>query len=109
MTEDNKEAIIIADPLFAGLTRPTMMFGVSVEALIFNFIFTMVLFIGTNSLISLAVFIPIHAVSYLVCLKDPRAFRLLSLALITKGRSVGRRYWGASSSAPLPNKRNLKK
>ncbi len=97
-----------ADPLFAGVTRPTMRWGVSVEALIFNFMLTAIVFIASNNIFTLLIAIPVHAVSYLACLKDPRAFRLSYLWFITKGRSVSRRYWGASSAAPICNTRNIK-
>ena len=50
--------------------------------------------------------LPIHGLCYLVCLKDPRAFRLLWLWLQTKGKSRSRAYWTASSASPLVNTRD---
>jgi type IV secretion system protein VirB3 len=43
---------------------------------------------------------------YLVCLRDPRAFRLAYLWLETNGRSIGTRHWGSATFTPLPNTRN---
>ena len=94
-----------SDPLFVGATRPTMMWGVSYEAFIVCFMFTAVVFIGSGNPLFLLLYLPVHALCYLVCLKDPRAFRLLWLWLQTKGRSVTRQYWGASSASPLVNTR----
>jgi type IV secretion system protein VirB3 len=100
---------ITSYPLFVGATRPTMMWGVSYEALLACFMVTAVVFIGSGSVFTLVVYIPMHAVSYLICMKDPRAFRLLGLWLQTKGRSVSRHYWSASSATPLVNTRHRKR
>lgn len=97
------------DPLFVGATRPPMMWGVSYEAFIVCFMVSAIIFIGTNSVFTLPLYIPMHAICYLVCMKDPRAFRLLFLCMKTKGRSSSRHYWNASSSTPLTNTRNKKR
>ncbi|WP_072909346.1 type IV secretion system protein VirB3 [Malonomonas rubra] len=98
-----------SDPLFAGLTRPSMVWGVSYDACIFNGMLTSVVFIGTGSIWGLLLCVPVHAVAFLICLKDPRAFRFLTLWMQTKGRSVSRVYWKASTATPLPNTRNKKR
>lgn len=96
---------IQADPLFAGVTRPTMIWGVSYEAMIVNFMFTSILFVGSGNPLLIMVALPIHGIAYLVCLKDPRAFRFFYLWIITKGRSITRTYWGASTATPFSNPR----
>ncbi|MBY4679117.1 type IV secretion system protein VirB3 [Marinobacterium arenosum] len=93
------------DPLFVGVTRPSMVGGITYEALIVCVMVTAVVFLGSGNIFTLTIYLPLHVISYLVCQKDPRAFRLLSLWVSTKGRSVSRQYWGASSATPLVNTR----
>jgi type IV secretion system protein VirB3 len=98
-----------SDTLFAGLTRPSMVWGVTYDAVIFNGMLTSIVFIGSGSILGLLLCIPVHAVCYLVCLHDPRAFRFLWLWLQTRGKSVARLYWKASTATPLPNTRPKKR
>lgn len=89
------------DPLFVGVTRPTMIAGVPYEALIVNGLITSVAFMGTGSLLYLLVFVPLHAVSYLLCKAEPRMFELLFLWVKTKGKCLNRGYWGCSCYSPM--------
>lgn len=91
---------IIADPLFVGLTRPTLVFGVTYEAVLLNAMFTAIFFIYTKNPLHLLVAAPIHAVCYAICLNDPRAFELIFLWGKTKGQCVNRYFWKAASYAP---------
>lgn len=86
-----------------------MVWGVSYDACIVNGMVTSIIFLASGSILGLLVCIPIHAVAFLVCLKDPRAFRLVFLWLQTKGKSVSRIYWQASTATPLPNTRKNKR
>lgn len=92
------------DPLFAALTRPAMAFGVALEGLIVGIGFVAVIFIGSGSLLTLLLYIPIHATMYVMCLKNPRCFRILWLMLNTKGKSIGFRHWKVATATPLKNK-----
>lgn len=89
------------DPLFVGVTRPTMVGGVPYEALIVNGLITSVAFMGTGSLLYLLTFVPLHAISYLLCKAEPRMFELLFLWIKTKGKCLNRGYWGSSSYSPM--------
>lgn len=60
------------DPLFVGLTRPTMLFGVSYLYAVLNLTVCTMLFLYTNSVILFLLVFPIHAVGYLGSLKEPR-------------------------------------
>jgi len=97
------------DPLFVGATRPTMRWGVTYEAMIICASFSAIVFLGTGSLLGLAMYVPLHAICYLVCLKDPRFFRLFFLWVQTKCKSVAWRYWGAATSSPRVNTRKSKR
>jgi type IV secretion system protein VirB3 len=95
---------VTADPLFVGLTRPSMLFGVTYSAMIVNVIVTMETFIVTRNLLWLLAFVPIHGVLYLVCLYEPRFFDLVQLWGRTRGIALTRgnvRFWQASSYSPL--------
>jgi type IV secretion system protein VirB3 len=67
-----------SDALFQGLTRPTMIFGVSYMYFVINAMVCMITFINTQSfLVLLGVAPTIHLIGYLICLKEPRAIELL--------------------------------
>ncbi|HEX3838364.1 MAG TPA: type IV secretion system protein VirB3 [Steroidobacteraceae bacterium] len=94
---------LTSDTLFVGATRPPMRWGVTYAALIFNLVFTLELFLVSRNLLALALAVPIHGVSALLCAHDPRFFDLLLLwgrtrfpTLLANGL-----YWKASSYSPL--------
>lgn len=91
------------DVLFVGATRPAMRFGVTYVALLANAVLTFEAFLVTKNLLVLLVFVPVHAVSALLCARDPRIFELALLWLRTglPGRLRGGRRWGASSYGAL--------
>ncbi len=88
------------DPLFAGLTRPSMMFGIPSDAFGMMLVLQMVIFMGTRSFLTLLLFPVFYAIARVLCAKDPRTFRYLLLALQTRGRGLNRALWGASSYSP---------
>jgi type IV secretion system protein VirB3 len=93
-----------SDTLFVGATRPPMRWGVTYAALIFNLVFTLELFLASRNLLALALAVPIHGISALLCAHDPRFFDLLLLWVRTRfvtllGNGL---YWKASSYSPLP-------
>jgi type IV secretion system protein VirB3 len=92
------------DPLFVGATRPPMRWGVTYTALLINLVLTMEVFLMTRNLLTLAIALPIHAVSAALCLRDPRIFDLLFLwirahvpTLLANGKT-----WKAAGYSPLP-------
>ena len=98
---DKKEEIVV-DPLFLACTRPTGKWGVTYTALVLNFMITAQVFIFTRNLLYLFIFIPIHIISYLICLNDPRTFDLILLWSRTKGLGffANIRFWKANSHSP---------
>ncbi len=100
----HRNAGLVADPLFVGLTRPVMLLGVTYSALLVNVVLTMEAFIVTRNLVWLLAFVPIHGLFTLVCLYEPRFFDLLALWARTRGRALvagNLGYWRASSYSPL--------
>lgn len=88
------------DILFQGATRPVMIWGVPMDALIVIAVVVMILFIGIGNPFYVLVYVPLHLISMVICASEPRAFRLQFLGLITKGVCLNRRVWGASSYSP---------
>ena len=89
MSNDDK---VVADPLFLGLTRPPMVFGVSYKLAELNMLSSLLTFITTGDFFYLLVLMPtLHGLFYLLCLKEPRAIELLitknSKCSICKNRS----------------------
>ena len=88
------------DILFQGATRPTMVYGVPMEVLIVMISIVMILFIGFGNPLYMLIYPPLHVIAMAICASDARAFRLLFLAMLTKGVCLNRRFWGASSYSP---------
>jgi type IV secretion system protein VirB3 len=101
MSERN--AGLTADILFVGVTRPSMRWGVTFSALLFNLVFTMEVFLLTKNLLTLLIAIPIHGVCVLLCARDARFFDLVLLWGRTRMPSYFANYrvWKASSYSPL--------
>ena len=98
-----RNAGVTADPVFVGVTRPPMRFGVTYVALLGNLVFTMEGFLLTKNLLVLLIAIPIHGVCALLCARDARYFDLL----LVWGKTRMLAYfeslplWKGSSYSPL--------
>jgi type IV secretion system protein VirB3 len=101
MSEHN--AGLTADPLFVGITRPPMRWGVAYEALLLNLVVTMEVFVMTKNLLTLLIAIPIHGVCALLCARDARFFHLMLLWTRTRLPAYlgTARLWRAASYSPL--------
>jgi type IV secretion system protein VirB3 len=98
-----RNAGLRAEPLFVGVTRPPMRWGVTYSAILVNMIITLEAFLLTRNLLMLLWCLPIHGICALLCARDPRVFDLMALwgrmripALLG---NLG--YWRASSYSPL--------
>ena len=103
MQQHQRNVGITIDTLFVGPTRPTTFWGVTWQAFILNVIVTMEAFIWSRNLFWLLLFLPIHAICYLICLRDARTFELLLQWGPTKGAALLHSffYWRAASVSPL--------
>lgn len=101
MSERN--AGLTADPLFVGITRPPMRWGVAYEALLLNLVVTMEVFVMTKNLLTLLIAIPIHGLCALLCARDARFFHLMMLWVRTRLPAYlgTARLWRAASCSPL--------
>ena len=106
----NRNNGVIADTLFAGVTRPALALGVPYAALLLNGFVTLELFLVTRNLLALLICVPIHGVAWLLCLAEPRFFELLAVRaqIRARGGSGNRRRWGAVSYAALSGRSRAK-
>ncbi|MCE2926870.1 MAG: VirB3 family type IV secretion system protein [Rickettsiales bacterium] len=82
-----------SDPLFQGLTRPTMIMGVSYMYFVINAGVNLILFINLQDFMILLMVAPIvHMIGYLICLKEPRAIELLVVKASKGLRCINRGY-----------------
>ena len=88
-----------SDPLFQGLTRPTMILGVSYMYFVINAVVSLITFINMQSF---AIVVPtaltVHLIGYLVCLKEPRAIELFMVRMKKGLKCVNRNYHGHTNS-----------
>ena len=104
MTAANRNPGLKCDPLFVGVTRPPMRWGVTYSALLFNMVATLEVFLVTKNLLVLLLSLPIHGICMLLCARDARYFDLVLLWSRTRFPAVfaNLRLWRASSYGPLP-------
>jgi type IV secretion system protein VirB3 len=101
MSERNEG--LTADPLFVGVTRPPMRWGVAYPALLLNLMATMEIFLLTKNLLTLLIAVPVHGLCALLCARDARFFDLLLVWAKTHGASLfgNGRFWRANSYSAL--------
>jgi len=101
--QSERNAGVVADPLFVGMTRPPMMGGVTYSAVMLNAVVVMELFLATKNLLTLLIAAPTHGVCMLLCARDARFFDLLLLWGGTRlpAAFANLKFWKASSHSPL--------
>lgn len=96
----NEQSPITKDPLFGGMTRPSLLWGIPPAAFGAILVFPMAMMIFTRNLLFVALVPVLYGVFRAICAKDPRQLRYIGLSLITKRRGRNRAIWKASSNAP---------
>jgi len=99
----SRNAGVVADTLFVGVTRPAMAFGVTYSALLVNAVVTVELFLLTRNLLWLLACLPVHGLFWLLCLSEPRFFDLWLLWGRTRGPGLfgNRSLWRANGYSAL--------
>lgn len=87
-------------PIFVALTRPPMIFGVTVDYLFLNIMLVMSLFMLSDSAWMLICFLPLHVFGYVGCKKDPNFFRVVTKKLQCP-IIPNKKLWGCQSYEPL--------
>lgn len=90
---------INVSPIFNGLTRPPMIYGVTLEYISISGLLSLCLFILTNSPIYLAIYFPLHITGWLACKFDYHIFHIL-IKRAECGYSSNQKIWGCRSYEP---------
>lgn len=86
------------DPLFKGLTRPAMLFGVSYTFAIMNFLLSTLTFIYTNDFKILLILAPmLHVVGLVATRQEPLFLEMVAMKLRKCNICPNRFYHGANS------------
>ena len=91
---------LTSDPVFAALTRPQMIFGVTYSFAVLNLIVTGEAFLMTRSFWAIGIAVVLHAVGYVGSLREPRFFDLWITKLRTCPRVKNFSFWGGNSYRP---------
>ncbi|MFV9838581.1 MAG: type IV secretion system protein VirB3 [Aaplasma endosymbiont of Hyalomma asiaticum] len=87
-----------ADQLFKGLTRPTMLFGVSYTFAIVNMMFSIMVFMYSNDFRVLLILAPgIHALGFAASAKDPLFMDLFIIRMQKCSKCLNRFYHNSNS------------
>ncbi len=88
-----------SDPLFQGLTRPTMILGVSYMYFVINVVVSMMFFINLQSFKVLVLGMPgIHLIGYIICAKEARAVEMFVLRVAKGARCMNRHFHNGTNS-----------
>ena len=88
---------IASDPLFVGLTRPPLIFGVSMHFALLNLLISSTAFIQSSSIKIIFFAAIIHFVGYILCFKEPRFLELYINKFSRCNQCTNKRYYGANS------------
>ncbi|MDX1924634.1 MAG: VirB3 family type IV secretion system protein [Rickettsiaceae bacterium] len=85
------------DPLFVGLTRPTLIGGVSLPFFMVNMMITGCFYIYSTSVKVVFVAIGVHIVGVIICFKEPRLIELFINRASKCNKCPNKFYYGANS------------
>lgn len=88
---------LASDPLFVGLTRPSMIFGVSVQYAMLNMMVSVLIFIQESSIYIIFIAGLVHLVGYLLCFKEPLFMELYMNYAARCNQCPNKGYYGANS------------
>jgi type IV secretion system protein VirB3 len=91
------EYTMVSDPLFVGLTRPNLIFGVSLKFAMLNMVASVIGFIQTNNFKIVLVAMVLHGIGYMLCLKEPRFLELYIMKFSKCNQCPNRTHYGANS------------
>lgn len=94
MSDDGK---LKTDPLFLGLTRPTMFLGVSFIFAFLNAVITLIGFINTSDFRIFIVAFVLHMIGYVICFKEPLFVELYLIKAQKCNKCNNRLFHGANS------------
>lgn len=93
---------IEVDSLFLGLTRSSMILGVSYVFASLNILGSLLLFVMTNKFTYLIVMLPLlHGIAYIICLKEPLALEIVIMKSSNFMRCKNRTFYNGTNSYDL--------
>jgi type IV secretion system protein VirB3 len=88
-----------ADSLFLGLTRPSMILGVTYIYAGMNAIGSVMAFVMTSNFIYLLVMMPtLHCIAYIICLKEPLMLEIFLMKIQNFNQCNNRTFHGGINS-----------
>lgn len=87
-------------PIFAGMTRPPMFLGITIDYLMMTMLLTVVCFMMSNSAKFLIMYIPLHIIGWIGCKFDPNFFRVAIKKIICPN-VANKNLWGSQSYEPF--------
>lgn len=97
MSEEIKPVV---DPIVIGLTRPPMMFGIPYVVFVLEAMLVVLVFLNTKNLLMFGLFVPLHAIGYVLTVRDARFVDVIVTSLSKCPRTLNRSYWGGDSYSP---------
>lgn len=88
---------LASDPLFVGLTRPTMIFGVSIQYAMLNMMVSVTVFIQTSGIKIIFIAAIVHLVGYILCFKEPRFMEIYLNKGSKCNQCSNRSFYGSNS------------
>jgi type IV secretion system protein VirB3 len=88
---------VASDPLFVGLTRSSMIFGVSIQYAMLNLMISVTIFIQKASIYIIFVALVVHMIGYILCFKEPRFMELYLNYSGKCNHCPNKSFWGANS------------
>ncbi|MDX2049878.1 MAG: VirB3 family type IV secretion system protein [Rickettsiaceae bacterium] len=85
------------DPLFVGLTRPPMIFGVSMPFALLNGMLCISIFIYNSDVRVLFLAVILHLIGFILCFNEPRFIELNIMNMQKCSLCKNRTYYGANS------------
>ena len=85
------------DPLFVGLTRPSMIFGVSIQFAMLNMMISVSVFIQKSDVTIIFFAGIMHLIGYLLCFKEPRFMELYLNKAGKCNQCPNKSYYGSNS------------
>ncbi|MDD2840098.1 MAG: VirB3 family type IV secretion system protein [Rickettsiales bacterium] len=87
------------DSLFLGLTRPSMILGVTYIFAGMNALASLMLFVLTSNFVYLLVVLPtLHGIAYLICLKEPLTLEMLIMKTSNFMKCKNRSFYEGTNS-----------
>ncbi|WP_293678088.1 type IV secretion system protein VirB3 [uncultured Phenylobacterium sp.] len=91
---------LASDPVFAALTRPQMIGGVTYSYAVLNLIVSGEVFLATKSFWVIGLALAVHAIGYVGSIREPRFFDIWVTKLSTCPRVKNYSFWRGNSYRP---------